>query len=53
MGQRSYATHSLDELEATADEKSGSMALLDAKWRKVYKAASPRGLVTKTEMRVA
>jgi hypothetical protein len=42
---------SLDELEAITDEKGGILALLDAKWRKVYKTASPRGLFTKAEMR--
>jgi len=36
--------YSLDELEAIADEKGGILALLDAKWRKVYKTASPHGL---------
>ena len=45
--------YSLDELEAIADEKGGVMTLLDAKWRRVYKTASPRGLFTKGEMRVA
>jgi len=45
--------YSLDELEAIADEKGGVCALLDAKWQQVYKTASPRGLFTTGEMRVA
>jgi len=44
---------SLDESEAIADEKGGILALLDTKWRKVYKTAAPRGLFTRGEMRVA
>ncbi|HEX5441144.1 MAG TPA: hypothetical protein VFW76_09680 [Ktedonobacterales bacterium] len=34
----------LDELEQIAAEKGGIRSLLDEKWRKVYKASSPRGL---------
>ena len=45
--------HSLDELEALADEKGGILALLDEEWRKVYKTASPLVLFTKTGMRAA
>ncbi len=44
---------SLTELEAIADEKGGILPLLDAKWRWAYKTNAPRGLFTRTEMRVA
>jgi hypothetical protein len=36
--------YSLDDLEAIARDKGGIRALLDEKWRKVYKANAPRGL---------
>ncbi len=45
--------YSLDELEVIAADKGGVRALLDAKWRKVYKASAPRGLFTQREMRAA
>ncbi len=45
--------HSLDELEAIAEEKGGVCALLDEKWRKVYKTNASLGLFTKVEMRAA
>jgi hypothetical protein len=35
--------YSLDELEAIAAGKGGIRALLDMKWREVYKARVPRG----------
>lgn len=38
--------YSLDDLEEIAAEKGGIRVLLDEKWRKVYKASSPRGLFT-------
>jgi hypothetical protein len=45
--------YSLDELEEIAAEKGGIRSLLDEKWRKVYKANSPRGLFTRAEMQAA
>jgi len=45
--------YSSNELETIADEKGRSLPLLDAKWQQRYKTASPRGLFTKEEMRVA
>jgi hypothetical protein len=36
--------YSLDELEAMAERKGGIRRLLDEKWARAYKAASPRGL---------
>jgi hypothetical protein len=45
--------YSLDELEAVAAEKGGIRQLLDEQWRKVYKAAAPRGLFTRRERRAA
>lgn len=36
--------YSLDEWEALAQAKGGIRQLLDEKWRRVYQAASPRGM---------
>ncbi len=41
--------YSLDDLEEIAAEKGGIRALLDEKWRKVYKANATRGLFTTDE----
>jgi hypothetical protein len=45
--------YSLDDLEDIAAQKGGIRMLLDEKWRKVYKANSPRGLFTPGEMHAA
>jgi hypothetical protein len=45
--------YSLDDLEEIAAEKGGIRQLLDEKWRKVYKANTPRGVFTTAEMRAA
>ncbi|HEV8194377.1 MAG TPA: hypothetical protein VGP82_23245 [Ktedonobacterales bacterium] len=45
--------YSLDDQKDIAAEKSGIRQLLDEKWRKVYKANTPRGLFTHGEMRAA
>jgi hypothetical protein len=45
--------YSLEELEAVAKAKGGIRQLLDEKWAKVYKASSPRGAFTRSEMRSA
>jgi len=45
--------HSLDELEALADEKGGILALLDEEWRKVYKTSALRGSFSTHEVRAA
>ncbi len=45
--------YSLDDLEEIAAEKGGIRQLLDEKWRKVYKASSPRGLFTTSELHAA
>ena len=45
--------YSLDEPENIAAEKGGIRQLLDEKWRKVYKAGTPRGLFSVAEMQVA
>jgi hypothetical protein len=45
--------YSLDDLEEIAAEKGGICQLLDEKWRKVYKANTPRGVFTTAEMRAA
>jgi hypothetical protein len=45
--------YSLDDLEDIAAQKGGIRTLLDEKWRKVYKANSPRGLFTTGEMHAA
>lgn len=43
----------LDELEEIGTKKDGIRQLLNEKWRKVYWANSPYGLLTKGEMRAA
>jgi hypothetical protein len=45
--------YSLEEMEAVAQQKGGIRRLLDEKWVKVYKASSPRGLFTRTDLRQA
>jgi hypothetical protein len=45
--------YSLDDLEEIAAEKDGIRQLLDKKWRKVYKANAPRGLVAADECRTS
>jgi hypothetical protein len=45
--------YSLDDLEEIAAEKGGIRHLLNEKWRKVYKASSPRGLFNQSEMQAA
>lgn len=45
--------YSLDELEAMAVEEGVILALLEAKWKQVYKSTSPRWLFTLGEMRDA
>ena len=45
--------YSLDDLEEIAAEKGGIRQLLDEKWRKVYKANTPRGLFTTGEFHAA
>jgi hypothetical protein len=45
--------YSLDDLEEIAAKKGGIRQLLDEKWRKVYKAGTPRGLFSAAEMRAA
>lgn len=45
--------YSLDELEAIATRKGGMPALVEEKWRKVYKASAPRGLFTMPQWRAA
>lgn len=45
--------YSLDELEAIAERKGGIRRLLDEKWTKVYKAATPRGLFGRDDTRRA
>jgi len=42
---------SLPELEEIAREKGGVGALLEEKWRKVYKTSCPRGIFSRREMR--
>jgi len=41
--------YSLEELEAVAERKGGIRRLLDVKWTKVYKARSPRRILTPSE----
>jgi hypothetical protein len=45
--------YSLDELEAAAERNGGVRRLLEEKWARAYKAASPRGLLTSDGMRDA
>lgn len=45
--------YSLDDLEEIAANKGGIRQLLDEKWRKVYKATTPRGVFTTSEIRAA
>lgn len=43
--------YSLDDLEDIAVEKGGIRILLDEKWRKLYRANTPRGVFISREMR--
>ena len=45
--------YSLDDLEDIVAVKGGIRQLLDKKWRKVYQADSPRGLLALRVMRAA
>ncbi|HEV8190198.1 MAG TPA: hypothetical protein VGP82_01750 [Ktedonobacterales bacterium] len=42
--------YSLDDLEEIAAKRGGVQQLRDEKWRKVYRANTPRGLFTRDEM---
>jgi hypothetical protein len=45
--------YSLDELEAIAADKGGIRALLDEKWRKVYKTGAPGGFTLRSAVAAA
>lgn len=45
--------YSLDDLEDIAAAKGGIRQLLDEKWRKIYKANTPRGLFSAAELHAA
>ncbi len=45
--------YSLDERETVAERKGGIRRLLDEKWRHVYRANAPQGLLSRSEVRAA